>query len=384
MKSPMKFLFAFATVLFSTLLVGTALAHAAGWDPLTTSAALFAVPSTLTLAAGALGFASPSTGLFAIVATDLNTAYGSHYIQGSQNEKNLYTKLFQSAEFDQDLFEMVPTEDTQYRDALVTRDRVLQPFQLAWTPAGTTTFKPASINLFEVKIDVEESSYDVERTWAGFLHKAGADEMTQPLPKWMLENLLIPQHVEDIELNASYVGVYAAPTPGTAGAVGTSINGVRRVINAGITATTITPIVTGALSTTLATFLGQIETFVAGIDQKDREKPMILAMSKNLALRFRQANRAAYNLQYAQLDEISRIADYPNIQVKGYAAFGASDKIFCTPQGNAKMPVKKNANRSQFQFEVVDRRLKVFTDYWKGYGFVDHSRVYTNDRDLVL
>ena len=74
---------------------------------------------------------------------------------------------------------------------------------------------------------------------------------------------------------------------GTAGAVGTMLNGVRKVINDGVTATTISTIATGALSTTLATYLAQIEAFVAGIDQKDREKPMILAMNKNLALRFR-------------------------------------------------------------------------------------------------
>lgn len=382
MKFP-KFLLAFATVLLSTTLLGSAIAHVAGWDPITTTASLFAVPSTLTLAAGALGFSSAPTGLFDIVVTDLNSAYGSYYVQGSQNERNLYTKLFQSAEFDADLFEMVPTDDTQYRDALVTQSRVTQGFQLAWTPTGTTTMKARPINLYELKIDVEESSYQIEKTWAGFLHKEGADEMSQPLPKWLLENLIIPQHVEDVELNATYAGVYAAPTPGTPGPVGAMLNGVRKVINDGITATTISTIATGALSTTLSTFLGQIETFVAGIDQKDREKPMILAMNKNLALRFRQANRAAYNLNYAQLDEISRIADYPNIIVKGYAAMGTSDKIFCTPKGNAKMPVKKNSQRSKFNFEVVDRRLKVFTDYWKGYGFVDESRVYTNDRDLV-
>lgn len=382
MKAP-KFLLTLTMVLISALAMGSGLAYLAGWDPLTTAATLVAVPSALTLSAGAVGLSGGSTALFAIVTTDLDAAYGAYYVQGSQNERNLYTKLFQSAEFDADLFEMVPTDDTQYRDALVTQSRVTQGFQLAWTPTGTTTMRARPINLFELKIDVEESSYQIEKTWAGFLHKEGADEMSQPLPKWMIESLIIPQHVEDVELNATFNGVFAAPTAGTPGPVGSMLNGVRKIINDGVTATTISPIATGAFSTTLATFLGQIETFVAGIEQKDREKPMILAMNKNLALRFRQANRAGYNLNYAQLDEISRIADYPNIQVKGYAAMGTSDKIFCTPMGNAKMPVKKNSERSRFKFEVVDRRLKVYTDYWKGYGFVDHSRVYTNDRDLV-
>lgn len=375
---PFNLILSFCMLVLTSLFMGPALAAAVGAEALLTSGALVAAGTAFGGIKMAMGYGSPA--LFDIVTTQLESEYGAYYVQGSQNERNLYTQLFESAKFDE-LFEQELTDDTVHRDSLVTIGAVTQPFQLAWTPTGNSTFKPAPIPLFELKVDFEESSYKVEKTWAGFLHKEGLDESQQPLPVWLLEKLVVPRHIHDVELNGCFNGVYAAPTAGTPGAVGTMMNGVKKVINDGITATTISTIATGAPNADPVLWVGQVEAFVAGIDSKDRKTPMKLAMSEDLALRFKRGNRAKYNMQHNQLNELMAIADYPNIMVEGYAAMGSSTKIFCSPKSNSKMPVKKNSQRSRFKFETVDRRLKAWTDYWKGYGFVDHSRVYTNDQD---
>ncbi|HRH68777.1 MAG TPA: hypothetical protein PLB89_04650, partial [Flavobacteriales bacterium] len=204
----------------------------------------------------------------------------------------------------------------------------------------------------------------------------------QQLVRYIMEHHVQQQFVEDVELELAFRGVRVNPTPGTAGAVGTGINGVYTVINDGITAGTIVPVAVGAAPTTAVAYMRYIEAFVEGINFRDRRRPMELAVSEAACSLFEVGMLATYNQNYEATDNLRRVFRYKNILLVPQVAMGNSTKIFCTPIGNAIKPV--NVGKGPlWQFETDDRKIKAWTNTRIGYGFWDHSRVYTNDVELV-
>lgn len=367
----------------SLFALGALLVAAVAWPG--TLTALAAIGLGLPLLAQGLGASLPMGALMATTITTslLNSSYGANYADNSKGLRDLYTSVFEVAKFDE-LFTVEQTDLTTFRKALVTGNAVSQPFQLSWTPTSTFSFKPAEIPMFDIKIDLEFSSHEVKKSFVGFLHKTGAQQDAQLLTPYLLNNLVIPQHVQDMELSAAFNGVYAAPTTGTAGAVGTMMDGVKQYINDAITATTISTIAIGAAPSDPVDFVTWVEDFAKLIDSKDATRPMTIAMSRSNHIKFQEGMRAKYNMGYRDAVDLNQLYFFPSLSVMGYNAMGSTDKIFCSPKSNSYKPVNKGnaGNGMLFGWEVVDRRIKVWTDYLVGYGFIDHSRVYTNDSDL--
>ncbi len=315
-------------------------------------------------------------------AADVVSEYGAYYLNHGQNAQSLVQKLNYRSEFDS-LFITTPTEDTVIRRGSSVMSRLLQPFQKTWSPTGEVTFKAAPINLYKQKVDFQDYPDELAETWLGFLADEGLDRKQWPFVKWLIEKHILPQTVEDYEINEVYAGAYAAPgVPGTAGAAGTAMEGANKIINDHITATDITPIVTGALSTTPATFVDQVEAFVDSIDALYRTAPMTLAMNHVQSVIFKRGMREKYNVNYEQTSDLMAVMDYPNVQVGGFHAMGSSGKIFCTPRFNAIRGVKRISNLNRVEVENVDRQVKIYTDWHVGVGFIIPELVFTNDQDL--
>lgn len=316
-----------------------------------------------------------------ITVTDIIAQYGAFYIDQGQNLDRIHQQLFELGGT-QDSFATIPTNDTILRFSEAEVEEVIQPYQNAFTPKGGVAFKPAEIPLYQIKVDQKFNPNSLVASWLGFLTDKKTDRTTWPFIKWFIEAYLIPKIKEDMELQAIYKGVYAAPVDGTAGAASTSMNGIRKLINDDITATTITPIVTGALSTDPATFVGQIEAFLEAIPERYWTTPQELNMSRSKALLFRKGMRAKYNANYELTDSISDMLDFP-VRVTGRGSMIGANKIWMTPKQNAKRGIKWGANANMFEIEKEDRNVKIYTDWWEGVGYVIPGIVFTNDQDLV-
>lgn len=311
----------------------------------------------------------------------LTAGFGSYYIDHGQNVKDLHEQLYHSALFDKQ-FHLVYTKQDVYDQANVVTSSVLQPWQKQFTPSGDLTFKPSRSPLQRVKIDWEHDSYELVGTYANFLRQeGGVPESQQKITPYVMA-MIAKQHVQDVEMKACYKGVHQAPTPGVAGPAEDSIDGVRKKLNDAVSATTITPITTGAPSSDNVDFVGQIEAFVDQIDALDRSNPLTLNMSDTLARRFRRGMRVKYKDQGLDKSELSQLIDYPHITVLGQHAMSGSSKFFCTPAGNAVKAINvydQTGARTRFQFLDGVRTVKAWLDYSMTYHFIDHSRVYTND-----
>lgn len=313
--------------------------------------------------------------------SDLITEFGAYYQNQGQNANRIYRTL--RAQFvTQMLFTLVLTDETIWRASKTTMTRLVQPFQKAWTPIGLLTFTPAEIRMFKVKMDHELYPDDIDATWLGFLASENLDRKEWPLVRWLVENEILPQIQEDLEMNEIYSGVYAAPTPGDAGAAGTAMDGIKKVINDHITGGRITPIATGALETDAKLFVAQVEDWAKQINVRYRMRNMPVSMSEDNFELFREGYDLTYNVNYRQDTNNTKIR-YKNLEVMGLPSMVGSNKLIATPKENAILLKKRSINENRVQLESEDRRVKMWTDFWIGIGYILPEVVFTNDQDLV-
>ncbi|HEX8656587.1 MAG TPA: hypothetical protein VF690_03595 [Hymenobacter sp.] len=317
----------------------------------------------------------------ALQIADVLTQFGAYYMNTGQNAARLY-QLLRAVTNTESMFTPVNTDDTLWRAAKTLFSRVVQPFQKAFTPLAGVNFVPVAIQQFKMKIDAEEYPDELEASWLGFLDGPEINRLAWPFVRWYVEQYLIPQIKLDIEMNEIYQGVYVAPTAGTPGAAGTSMNGLKKTINDHITAGRITPITTGALATDPEGLVDQIEAFADGIGKDYWSIPMMLGCSESVARRFLRGQERKYGKNTGG-GELGLKVNNTNITITPLTSHRNTDKIWCTPKENAIQLRKRIQNQTAVQVENVDRRLKFYTDFSMGIGFIIPEIVFTNDRDLV-
>ena len=317
----------------------------------------------------------------AITLSSIQAEFGSYYRPGGQGEKDLVKQLYQRGETEA-LFTTRIIEGTQYQGSESTITRLLQPFQKAFTAIGTTNFKPITINLDHMKVDFKEYLADLEYSWLGFLADSGKPVTDWPFVRWLMEVHILPKQEEDYELNEIFAGVAAAPTPGTAGAAGTAAKGIKKIINDYVTAGRITPVATGALSTTPDTFVTQVEDFCAAITERYRGVAMKLAMSKTLTHRYDTGYLTKYGRNINFTDNPTRKVQFTNIEVVGVASMNSSNKLIMTPPENA-VRIINGVNPLWQVGQFSERQVSIFADWKKAVGYLIPEIVFTNDQDLT-
>lgn len=306
--------------------------------------------------------------------------FGRYYENAGQNQSRIKSKIRAKSSIDEEAT-LITTNDTVWKAAEARMTRVIQPFQKLWTPIETLSLIPVEIRQYRVKIDQPSYPDDLKDTWAGFLTDTNLNRAEWIFVRWIVEEHILPQAQQDLELNEKYKGEYVAPTSGVAGAAGTSMNGLKTIINTHITDGRITPIATGALDNDNKIFVQQIEDWADQINPLYTNYPMTLKMSPERYRKFIRGMNSLYNTNYAQTD-VAMLWQYP-IKVKPELAMTGSDKIFMTTKENFITLRKDLANQSKVKAETLDRLLKIFTDFYMGLGFVIPELVFTNDLDLV-
>jgi hypothetical protein len=314
-----------------------------------------------------------------LTTTALVADYGAYYKKGSQGRQDLMTALYRGAEFDA-AFTTVTTDDTVIRKVIVSSDSVLQAFQKAFTPKGAAAFTTLPINLFKVKADDEIYPDDIEATYIGFLASNSLDRKEWPISRWYVEKVLMPQFFQDIDDNA-YKAVYSAPTPGTAGASSAAFDGFKKVLidneDAGkIPAGNI--LTTGTIPTDPGDFVGWVEGLVEAIDSDLRARLQLgVHMSHAFALRYMKGMREVYNVNYQQTNELMSLVNFPNIKVAGFTAMSSESGVFIAPKANLIRGLKRPT--SLVEMESGDRKVKVYSDHWRGYGVADGRFIWLTD-----
>ncbi len=308
----------------------------------------------------------------------LRADFGDYYQKGSQGLANLH--LLPMRSFDtRDAFTIISTDDTILREANVEFESILQQYQDLYTPKGSMAIKPRQIPLFQMKVDQKFNPTTLMRSWVAFLTSNNLDRATWPLIRFIVEAYLTGKALEDMEMEAIYRGVQEDPEEGVPGEPSKVINGVRFLVKQFIDAGELDEIITGAPDADPAVFVTQVESFVKSWPEKFRRMAMPINMSITNEEKFVEGMQKKYNINYAQVTDMRRLKNYPNVSVIGRPSMEGDNGMWATPKPNAIMGVKGFENAQAYKIESAERYVKMFGDWWTGIGFVQPKLLFVND-----
>ena len=310
-----------------------------------------------------------------ITTSAIVSEYGAYYQDAGQNKKRILTMLSQGREIT-NFATPIKTDDTIFRLANATFRTLVQPFQKTFTQKGGVTIVPNEIRQYRFKIDDEFMPDELYATWLGFLTQKSVDRKEWPFVKWLIEVYYARQIDQDMELNEYYKGVYATPEAGVAGADGTGMNGLQKLIKDGVDAGTINTINVGALNKD--TIFDQVELFIEKIAEVYQGIPMKVHMSNYWQRKYLQDKRAQGFYQKTSDKEIDASIDFTPQSVKGLASMVGTNDIFCTPAENFLHISPATITKNQFKLEEAKRAVAVLGDWSEGLGFGINQAVWTN------
>ena len=201
----------------------------------------------------------------------LNSALGAYY---RQNKKAVMQKLY-SAEDARKQFQVVTGVQDEYVMTEIEVTEMMQPYQAAWTPKGSVDFYPNVIKNRGIKVDFPFTPKKMEATWLGYLKTNGSSPEEYPFVAYIYDRIL-EKLARDINKTV-WQGVYAAPTPGTAGSAVSSFDGMIEVVKDARTAGTAATVATGAI--TAANVVDKAELMFDSVSEEFRNNSTVLVMS---------------------------------------------------------------------------------------------------------
>jgi hypothetical protein len=323
----------------------------------------------------------------AIDVQDVVTQFGAHYKPGSDNQKNLRNMIYKPGETAQ-FFAPRPTDDTIWRGTLATLDRVVQPFQKTFTPISTIKFEPNQFPLYKLKINLQETPDDLEATYLGFLASIPELDRSQwPFVRWWLEQHVNLKKEEDLETEEYGKGVFVAPQDGVAGPAGSSMNGIRKVLQGYNAAGRLNlkngPIDIGQIAEDPADFCTQVEDFVRAIPSLFRNKLDYIFMSPDLELRYKDGKDAKYNKNYAKDADLLTVNKFSNISVKGLESHRDMQLLWATLPANRIRPQKKAVLKDTMRLQVDIIQVKAHTEWWEALNYEVPEFVFTTAGDMA-
>lgn len=365
------FLLVSASVLFA---FGASLGMVFGINPL-------AIGSTAVV--GGMFAMKDAKGVFSANGIDISdlSALLSQFVKVPQNAAAIWYRVIGELELYK-FTRKISGQTGKYAPLSSSNTELIQAFQKAFTPKGQVALTPYANDVFRLKVDYLLDNIDeIVDGYAQFLYDEKKERKDWPIVKYIVDNHLIPGIVKDLN-TAMCTSVFVAPTPGMPGTTAGSMNGALTIIDTEITTTNITPIVTGA--TTSSNAIDTFNAFATGIAQEDLSKGMTLFVSKVVERHLATDRLNTYgltsNLESANLNKLDL---FPTLQVVGLEGMGSSQRMWATPtgpMGNLLHIYNAIFTPKSFDVQVVDRSIKMLTDFHAGIGFNTLDLVYANDQ----
>lgn len=308
----------------------------------------------------------------ALTTTAIVQEYGAYYLNSGQNMARLLQLLFYKRESLKH-FTPIKTDDTVYRMAQGRISSLVQSFQKGWTPKGDLEFVPNELKLHKMKVDFEVYPDDIEDNWLGFLASNSLDRKEWPLVRYILESYIYNQIAEDLELNEIYKGVYTAPTAGTAGVAGNSMDGLKKALkHADVNHDSTIGTLDGS------TIYDQAEAIFELVSERYQTTQMNIHFAPKWHRAFLKDKRSLGYYDLTGPGSINDSLDFSPSKVVGLPSMIGTNDWFVTPKTNAIHLTKKGENAGKVKIEEAKRCVNILTDWWEGVGFGINELVWTN------
>ncbi|MDL2297246.1 hypothetical protein LJC68_06120 [Bacteroidales bacterium OttesenSCG-928-B11] len=318
-----------------------------------------------------------------LTITQILDEYGHYYERSGQNLSRLKRAFMQPSESLQHATKMV-TDDTIFKLANNVFNPVLQAFQKAFTPKGGVEFIPNPIILRPLKIDYKFFPTDVESSWLGFLGGDSSRTLESwPVVKYMLEEYLINQAIEDKELNEVYKGIWVEPEEGVAGLSGKSMDGFRKQLYDGASHGSYPiNVVEGVGELEEDSIFDQLEYYDKQISELYIGKRLIHFVAQKWVRAFKTAKRSNGYYFIDSADKINAAIDFTQHIVIGLPSMNGTNDIFTTMSENMLHLRKRDLNKVHVDLQKIDREIKFLIHWWEAVGFGCNKLVWTTDATI--
>lgn len=276
--------------------------------------------------------------------------------------------------------------DKRYTSPNVTTGAILQPYQPRFTPNNTESWDAVDNDLRPIKADVEFTEEQLEKfydKWAQNWFEAGKDPMTWTYPKYILEQVIMPQFKDDLN-SAAWDGEYVAPTPFVPGAVLESVDGFRIAIVNALAAGKLVSVPSG--SYTASDIQSKLEAWMLAMPAAVRGKSGMVLMSDSWMRKYYYDFREAFGTAtWQQLNQQigGLTVDGTNVRIVGIKAMEGSNRWIYLPDNAQNMIIgtRRGYPRDpQFIFDADLYTLRAKAVIYRFFGFEYWNNLYVNDQ----
>lgn len=313
------------------------------------------------------GFSQQGALFTAFDITELTTALGA-YIR--KDKGGLISKMLLGMDIDDRMEVWDDCKDQVPMPSLGITDLV--------KPANNTTFAPTSnalaigARILQVrawKVDLQLVPADLVKSWLGAYKKKGSNAFDIPFEQYIMNHIIAKIH-ENIRMKALFAGTYnsAGTTPGAI------MDGLKKLIADEITATTITPVTTGAV--TSSNIITSLEAVYDAIGEAYKNTETQALVSPTLFDWYTRKYRTDFggNMDYNGMAIGSLRLDGTSCIVKREPGLTGSQRIIVTPKSNIVYGVDSLADTNNMEVQKFDRTIKILIDGKSGVQFKEiHS-----------
>jgi polyhydroxyalkanoate synthesis regulator protein len=316
-----------------------------------------------------------------IEVADLKTEFGK-YLNINGNNLDIIKQLFTGFTSSQYFTSVLATTEYRAIRALITS--VVQQFSAKWTPLGKAKFTPIKIINRRHKINYPIIPAEVLDSYMFKLYDEGLAPDQMPITKYIWNELLYPQILNDIELRMIFKGKYVEHTGDTATPPEDGMDGLETIlVEAKASGTSNIPFFNKYPNYDYRTATDQevlnfFNDFVAWIS------PLYAGVSMNIYVSPEHLSRyqAAYKNKWGQNsgqdgDFGTKRIDFSNKYLVALDGMYASPIVFSTPKANMLKPRHKNEVPNVINdVQKHDYEVRLYGEFWLSVGFAIEEAVF--------
>jgi len=312
-----------------------------------------------------------------IDVSELKTEFGTFL--NVQRNIEIITQLFQGFTSSKYFRQVLAITEYRASQALITS--VVQQFTSEWTPSGKTKFTPIIVKNRRHKINVPIKPADVLDSYIFFLYEEGLSPDQMPITKYIIENLVKPQILQDIELRMIFKGKYNEATDVEENDAATppedAMDGLETILveaktsgNKGINFF-VPSFAFNYLTATDEQILKFTSEFVAWIKPMYRGFAMNIHCSFEFWRRYRVAYKNVWGQGSGQVGDFGTDkVDFSNNTLVPLDGMYGSPILFATPAANmVRLRHKNEVPNIINDVQKSNYTVKLFGEFWMGVGF---------------
>lgn len=319
----------------------------------------------------------------AVDFSNLNAVLGAYY---RDNKELLFEQLFYSDRW-QERFNTVDgvSDEKPLVNMLVDFEILPGNDKTNWSPQDNAiAFGAQILKVRDCKVDLKIIPAELHKTWLGKYKKKGTDVFDLPFETFIFMHIFAKIQ-EKMHKNAFYKGVYNAAGTTTVA----TMTGFLKLVTDLVTATTITPVVTGAI--TYANVIDKIELMCDQIDDAyEDEDDIELVVSKTIFNWYWKKRRELYGV--GNLSDVYRgdLTKTDRLPIEGYnvtlvkeVGVGTSQRMILTPKKNRILGFDSENDLNNIEIQREKRWLNILIDFKFGAQFMLAKNGYLIVNDQV-